>query len=189
MYKVLTSLAAGTVLFTSLAVASNGTLLIGSGAKSRAMGGVGTATFVGTESALKNPAMLTFNDGDQMSLSNTFIYETATLQADSGISEDYGKDVMLVPSFGYLKNFSKHMVVAIHGAGIGGGAVSYRDNANTNFVKFQADQSFIDTAFAFAYKKDNLSYGASLILNHSLFEVSVSGTTTEYDPSVSFGFQ
>ena len=185
------SLALFTVALCSTSImAANGTLLIGSGAQSRAMGGVGTAMFVGTESALKNPAMLMANDGDQASLSNTFIFEKATLTADGGISENYGADVMFVPSVGYLKNINKNMVLAIHGAGVGGGAVDYGSNAHAGFLQFKAEQSFVDTAFAFAYKKDEFFYGASLIINHDLFETSTSAFGAQtYDPSLSLGFQ
>jgi len=179
---------------SSSLMASNGTLLIGSSATSRAMGGVGIATFTGSEAALKNPAMLMANSGDQFDVSSTAIFESATSSATilgSSNSEDYGEDVPFSPSLGYLHNINKEMVFAVHSAAVGGGAVAvdYGSNSHAVFVKFAAEQAFVDTAFAFAYKKSSLSLGASLIVNYSTFETSVNGGTNSYDPSTSLGFQ
>lgn len=186
LYTTLFSLA---LCSTSL-MAANGTLLIGSSAPSRAMGGIGIASFVGSESALKNPAILMLNDGNQLSLSTTAIFESAKLTADGGISEDYGADVPFSPSLGYIHNINKKMVFAIHTAAVGGGAVDYTANSHATFLQFQAEQAFIDTAFAFAYKKEQLSLGASLIVNYATFETATSAFGRQtYDPSTALGFQ
>ena len=69
MRSVKLALSAALVLGATSAFATNGDSLIGLGAKSRGMGGVGIATKFGAESGLANPALIS---GDEISFGGTY---------------------------------------------------------------------------------------------------------------------
>ncbi len=168
--------------------AANGTLLIGYGAKSRAMGGIGIATFTGTDAVLKNPAMVGLNEGDQFDVSSTSLYQSATVEA-TGIHEDFGTATPLIPSIGYITNVSKNVAWGFHAAVIGGGGIAYDDYAAADFLQLKAKQAFIDTAAAIAIHKDGFSISAAFVISSATLEQSISGITNKFSMSSEPGFE
>ena len=148
--------------------ASNGGLFIGYGVKSQAMGGIGIATYVGTDSALKNPAMLVFNDSNQVNLVYSQVTDDASVTADGNISEDYIVDKDPVVNFGFLKNIDKNFVFAIQSATTYSNNVKF--NNSTEFNYFHTSLVVNETAISLAYKYHNLSLGWSTILTDAYYD-------------------
>lgn len=70
--KLFISLLLTSSAFSPLVLATNGDVLIGLGPISRSMGGTGIAHFSGAEYALKNPALLSKQQGNEGTFGGTF---------------------------------------------------------------------------------------------------------------------
>ena len=91
MKKALTLLI-GTAAITTSALATNGTQLIATTAKARAMGGVGVATYMGAGASNNNPALYAKESSKAVSGGLTFFSPSVTyLDAGGKDNSDYGK--------------------------------------------------------------------------------------------------
>ncbi len=163
--------------------ATNGTLLIGHGVKSRGMGGTGIAFFTGTDSALKNPALITYQQGAQFDVALTFMNNGEELTSNEVPYAQYGGTTSPLLSLGYVEAFSKDFVFAVHSAS----TVEYENHLSGYDTTSHAVR---DTAFAYAVKDERFSYGISVILTESNFDhqdymFSYGG----YDPVWTFTYQ
>lgn len=119
--------------------ATNGYFLIGYGAKSRAMGGVGVAYAQDGLAAAANPAGMADLDMNTMRVDmggefflpkRGFVNDSATLESgfpgsDTGVSHRSGATVFLIPSMGGAYKFNRKITVGM--AAIGNGANSRYD--------------------------------------------------------------
>lgn len=161
--KILLMSVVTSMLVTS-AFATNGSELIGYGAKSRGMGGIGIASFVGTDVVLKNPAMLMQNTGNQLNIGNNVMISMPEQTRANGKSYDYSKVGYTMPNIGYLHNLSDNLVIGFNLASTGGGGVAYgSDAALLGLSGLVQTMGVIDVAPAIAYKYDNFSIGFSYI--------------------------
>ena len=74
------AVSAAMVMGATSAFATNGDSLIGTGAKSRAMGGTGIAHSNGAESATTNPALITKNKGVEFTFGGTYFRPDVTVK-------------------------------------------------------------------------------------------------------------
>jgi len=117
------------------AYATNGYFMIGFGAKSRGMGGVGVAYAQDGLAAAANPAGMSFADvssmrvdagGELFNPPRSVRQDSAALEAgfpgsDSGVNHDSGSNLFLIPNMGMIYKFNRKMYVgmAAIGAGLG----------------------------------------------------------------------
>ena len=97
------ALVASLALGTTSAFATNGTSLIGFGAKSRAMGGTGVAQFQGAESAFNNPALVGLAEGAEISIGGTYFapdvsFEGPDFVAGTNVTEDSTASASMIPA-------------------------------------------------------------------------------------------
>ena len=116
------------------AFATHGYFLIGYGAKSRSMGGVGTAFPQDGLAAAANPASMSALDIDTMRIDaggeifrpkRGFVHDSATLESgfkgsDKGVEHESGSNMFLIPSMGGVYKFNRKMTMGM--AVIGNGA-------------------------------------------------------------------
>lgn len=119
------AIAAG-IAFPMSALATNGYFLIGFGAKSRSMGGVGVAYAQDSLAIASNPAGMADIDmntmridvgGDLFSPPRAVVHESATLPANA----QSGMNVFLIPNMGGAYKFNRNLTMgmAAVGAGLG----------------------------------------------------------------------
>ncbi len=117
------------------AYATNGYFLIGFGAKSRSMGGVGVAYAQDGLAAASNPAGMAFADvssmradvgADLFNPPRSVRQDSAALESgfpgsDSGVNSDSGADLFLIPNMGMIYKFNRRMYIGMSaiGAGLG----------------------------------------------------------------------
>lgn len=117
-------------VFSSNSFATNGLNLIGLGAKSRGMGGIGTAQNVGVENMLKNPALLDVQDKANIEFMAT--YMSVSVQTENKDADLIGKtpkkyksanDSAMLPGVGFVYKLTDKVnwglgVFAVAGIGV-----------------------------------------------------------------------
>ena len=130
------ALVASLALGATSAFATNGTSLIGYGAKSRGMGGTGVAMLQGSESGFNNPALIGYSQGTEVSIGGTYFAPDVSLEAK-------GTSPFVIPEGSYSSTASASMIPAVSMStkvndsfawglalyGVGGMGVDYRDEA------------------------------------------------------------
>ena len=119
--------------------ATNGDNLIGLGAKSRAMGGVGVATKFGAESGLANPALIS---GNEVSFGGTYFAPSVDFKnsasamgpdgayhpADQSDYESSAADKSVIPEVAISMEVNKNFTWGVGMYGVAGMGVDYRDD-------------------------------------------------------------
>jgi len=186
--KIILSSIISSVLATS-AFATNGSELIGYGAKSRAMGGIGIATFTGTDSILKNPAIMSENTGNQLNVGNSVMISMPEQERADGTTFDYSTVGYTLPNLGDIHNLSDNLVVGIDLAATGGGAIEYdTDAALGGLSGISSKMGIIDIAPAIAYKIGDFSLGLSAVYTMVMIDVENNAASSDYDISTDTGF-
>lgn len=104
--------------------ATNGDLMIGQGAKSRAMGGVGVAKSFGADSALANPALITSVQHSEATGTLTFFMPDVTFGANERNAHTSQSDLSFIPEFAYARSF-EDFSLGIQASGVAGMGVDY----------------------------------------------------------------
>jgi long-chain fatty acid transport protein len=156
--------------------AINGDLLIGFGAKSRAMGGLGIAKSHGAESALVNPAMLSSVEGTEISVTTTFFHPVAYYNGGAG--EEYStSDLTLIPELSFAKKVNDNFY---WGAGIwvvGGLGADYSKSGNAvtggnGTFQMRTILGLVKFGIPLVYKKSGLSIGFTPILQYGELDIN-----------------
>jgi len=124
---------AALALGTTSAFATNGDNLIGLGAKTRGMAGVGIGMSHGSESALSNPALIKGNEisfGGTIFMPDVNFKNTATTpQGTSGTSAaDSASDLSVIPEVSVSMEVNDNFSWGIGMFGVAGMGVDYRDD-------------------------------------------------------------
>ncbi len=112
------------ILSSSALYATNGDLMIGQGAKSKAMGGVGVAKSFGADSGLANPALVTSVRHSEITGSLTFFMPSVEFDSNGMDSDSSGSDFSLIPEFAYARSIG-NFGVGIQASGVAGMGVDY----------------------------------------------------------------
>jgi len=131
------ALAASMVLGATSAFATNGSNLIGIGAKARGMGGVGIGMSHGAESALANPALISTVEGTEIQFGGTLfmpdVKNTNTLASPGGVltsSDTSTADLSVIPSISIASKVNDNFYWGIGMWGTAGMGVDYRGSGN-----------------------------------------------------------
>ena len=134
---------AALALGTTSAFATNGSALIGLGAKSRAMGGTSIGVAHGAESGLSNPALITSVEGTEVSFGGTFFMPNVknknnlvVPQGAPGAGTVYNTgfeksaaDLSVIPEVSIATKITDNFYMGVGMFGTAGMGVDYRDTA------------------------------------------------------------
>jgi long-chain fatty acid transport protein len=162
--------------------ASNGDLMIATGAKSMGMGGVGIAIPFGAESGLNNPALITSVKESEVSGSATFFFPSIDTKVDSVSSrpllenqrvyQESDASFYLIPSIAYATDLGSNWYAGIGIWGIAGMGVDFSDApANSWLFGMQTDLMIMHIAAPVAYKSGNLSVGIAPIIQVGMLNI------------------
>ncbi|WP_297441514.1 outer membrane protein transport protein [Sulfurimonas sp.] len=121
---------AALALSTTSAFATNGSALIGLGAKSRAMGGTSIGVTHGAESGLSNPALITSVEGTEVSFGGTFFMPDVKNTNNIGggdSTETSAADLSVIPEVSIATKITDNFYVGVGMFGTAGMGVDYRD--------------------------------------------------------------
>jgi len=124
---------AALALGATSAFATNGTSLIGYGAKSRGMGGTGVAHFQGAESGFNNPALLSNAVGTEVSIGGTYFAPTVSNELNAGFGPAAGTydstaSASLIPAVSMATKVNDSFAWGLALYGVGGMGTDYRDD-------------------------------------------------------------
>lgn len=154
------------VLSTSL-LATNGDNLIGFGAKSRAMGGVGIATYFGSENTLGNPALISKLERDEVDLGITYFAPTIKTNGASSSA-----DQNFIPYSAYASRYDQNIVYGLGAFGSAGMGVDFRDSSVSSLAKARTNLILMKVVPSIAYQKGDFSFGFSPIIQYGSLIIS-----------------
>ena len=183
---------AAMALGTTSAFATNGDVMIGQGAKSRSMGGVGIAKSFGAESALANPAMITATKDMEMTVAATVFMPSvsfgsnaasnaALVQTGGGVapinSADSASDLSVIPELYFAQRINESFTYGVAVAGTAGMGVDYGD---TDFMKATDNGSFqmktalqlLKVTVPVSYEIAGVTLGVAPVLQYGTLQMS-----------------
>lgn len=166
--------------------ASNGDLMIATGAKSMGMGGVGIAIPFGAESGLNNPALLTSVKQSEVSGSATLFFPSIETKVDSisslpifdrkGEYQESDASFYLIPSVAYATSLGSNWYAGVGVWGIAGMGVDFSDApAGSGLFGMQTDLMIMHIATPVAYQSGRLSVGIAPILQVGMLDIQLRG--------------
>jgi len=162
---------AALALGATSAFATNGSALIGMGAKSRGMGGIGIGMSHGAESALSNPALITDVEGTEISFGGTIFMPN--VKNSMGLENKSDSDLSVIPEVSIASKVTDNFYMGVGMWGTAGMGVDYRtDAANFNMV---TNLQLMQFGVPLAYKMDGFSIGITPILQYGSLDIDYSG--------------
>ena len=163
MKKIITvSLVGAVALF-----ATNGDSLIGLGAKSRAMGGVGIATYFGAENVLSNPALISNSKGGEIDFGAT--YFAPTIKTNGSTSS---ADKNVIPEVSISEQINDSFSYGIGMYGSAGMGVDFRDSGNPSLMNSRTNLLLMKFAPAIAYHNSNFAVGFAPVVQYGSLDIS-----------------
>ena len=171
---------AALALGATSAFATNGSALIGTGAKARAMGGVGIGMGHGAESALTNPALITSIKKDhEISFGGTIFMpdvENTNNIGGGDSSTSSAADMNVIPEVSLATKINDNLYIGVGMWGTAGMGVDYRDanTAATGGTQMQmvTNLQLMQFGVPVAYTIDGLSIGITPVLQYGALDIN-----------------
>ena len=162
---------AALALGSTSAFATNGSNLIGMGAKARAMGGASIGMSHGAESGLSNVALITSVENKQVSFGGTIFMPDVSANMGAGYS-DSAADMNVIPEVSIAAKVTDNFYMGIGMWGTAGMGVDYRDaeghTANMNMV---TNLQLMQFGVPMAYKAAGFSIGITPVLQYGSLDM------------------
>ncbi|HEX5623657.1 MAG TPA: outer membrane protein transport protein [Sulfuricurvum sp.] len=185
MKSTVKTIAAVTAISTSL-YATNGDHLIGIGAKSLGMGGVGIAISHGAESALANPALITRVVNKEISFGGTMFMPNVETDTGAGFQQS-DADFSVIPAVSLAMKGTENFYWGMGMWGTAGMGVDYR-GTDTNF-NMVTNLQLMQFGLPLAYTDNGISIGITPILQYGSLDMSYDNSSTKgVAQDLSFGY-
>jgi len=187
------ALVASLALGATSAFATNGTSLIGYGAKSRGMGGTGIAQFQGAESGFNNPALIGYAKSSEGSVGGTYFSPKVTFDNTELGGNEATSDAAasMIPAVSLVSKTSENFAWGLALYGVGGMGVDYREATNGNtandnllLMRFALPLAYTISGFSIGLSPV-IEYGALSMNNAATGPAPVNGVTTD----IAYGFE
>jgi len=162
---------AALALSATSAFATNGSVLIGTGVKARAMGGAAIGVSHGAESALSNPALISSVKGTEVSFGGTIFMPHVSSDTSAGAgSKDSQADMNVIPAVSLASQVNDNFYWGIGIWGTAGMGVDYRDEAsNFNMV---TNLQIMQFGLPLTYATNGFSIGITPILQYGALDIN-----------------
>jgi len=152
-------------LSASLLLATNGDNLIGLGTKSRAMGGVGIATYFGAENVLANPAMIAKSKETEIDFGATLFMPT--VKANGAQSDS---DMSIMPEVFSSMKIDDNWALGVGKFGAAGMGVDYRGEAS--LMDARTSLMLMKFAPTLAYHTDGFCFGVAPVIQYGSLDIA-----------------
>ena len=152
-------------LSASLLLATNGDNLIGLGAKSRAMGGVGIATYFGAENVLANPAMIAKSEGDQVDFGATLFMPSVKANGTKSAA-----DMSIMPEVFSSVKIDENWAFGIGMFGAAGMGTDYR--GSTSLMDARTNLMLMKFAPTVSYHYDGFAFGVAPVVQYGSLDIA-----------------
>lgn len=180
------ALVAALALGTTSAFATNGDVMIGQGAKSRSMGGVGIAKSFGAESGLANPAMIASVEKSEATLVVTAFAPTVSFNSDAAAAAagqtntnygDSAANFSVIPELAYATRVSENTVIGLSVSGTAGMGTDYDGEAfgtasDNGAFRMKTALSLLKVAVPVSYSIGGFTAGVAGILQYGSLQMS-----------------
>jgi len=168
------AVAAALALSATSAFATNGDNLIGVGAKSRGMGGVGIGMSHGAESALANPALITSVKGTEVSFGGTvFMPDVKTAANGATAFASSSADLSVIPELAIAQKASDNFYWGVGMFGVAGMGVDYRGQpVAAGTMNMVTNLQLMQFAVPLAYKSNGFSVGIAPVLQYGSLDIN-----------------
>lgn len=183
---------AATAMVSTPVLATNGDVLIGLGAQSRALGGTGTAAFFGAENALTNPALLAKSQGSEFSIGGTIFKPDVNASTDVAsmpgmpVSQTSDNDLNIIPEVAMSTRINDNLTFGLGMFGSAGMGVDYRDNGGaldgTGLFNGYSNLQLLKFAPTIAYNEDNFGFGFSPVVQYGALDINYKTRDTAGTP-------
>jgi long-chain fatty acid transport protein len=177
--KIKLALVAALALGTTSAFATNGSNLIGAGAKARGMGGTDIGISHGAESALANGALITSIEGTEISFGGTLFMPDVSYKGNPQFDyEDSAADMSVIPEVSIASKISDEFYIGVGMWGTAGMGTDYRDiegMAGTNAsgtMNMVTNLQLMQFAVPMAYKVAGLSLSITPVLQYGSLDIN-----------------
>jgi len=191
MRTIKLALSAAMVMGATSAFATNGDNLIGTGAKSRAMGGTGIAHANGAESATTNPALITRNKGVEFSFGGTYFRPDVSIETtgtpapplgagQNPVSATSDAKHNVIPYVALTHNLENGFVIGASMYGSAGMGTDWRDSApytagtdgQFGLYSMRSNLLLLKFSVPIAYGQDNWSVGVAPVMMYGSLDMS-----------------
>ena len=172
---------AALALGTTSAFATNGSNLMGLGAKARAMGGATIGMSHGAESGLANGALITSVEGTEVSFGGTlFMPDVNTDGGSAGMAtNDSAADMNVIPEVSIAGKVTDSFYMGVGMWGTAGMGVDYRDaptdftamNPNNGTMNMVTNLQLMQFGVPLAYKTGDLSLAITPVLQYGALDM------------------
>ncbi len=176
------------VLTATLLQATNGDNMIGVGAQSRAMGGVGIGMPMGTDSVFRNPAWVVDIKGFNASFGATAFMPNITATASGpqlGMpgATDSKADFSIIPTVSHTDHINENLSYGVGMFGVSGMGTDYRNETNPGLANMRTSLQYMRFVPSLSYKIDDLRLGAGLTLAYGALNMSAMTASDPTDPT------
>jgi len=174
------------VFSASLLFATNGDNLIGLGAKSRAMGGIGIATHFGAENVLANPAMIAKSKDTEVDFGATMFMPTVKANGEKSDA-----DMSIMPEVFSSMRINENWAFGVGMFGAAGMGVDYR--GEPSLMEARTSLMLMKFAPTLAYHIDDFAFGIAPVIQYGSLDIaynmsSMGGGAVGSGLSEDFGF-
>lgn len=170
---------AALALGATSAFATNGSVMIGTGAKARAMGGTGIGVSHGAESALTNPAMISMIKTDnEVSIGGTLFMPNVKYSAkDSAFGmfdaseKKSDADTFVIPAVSAASKVNDNFYMGVGIWGTSGLGVDYRDHGAGHMNMVTSLQS-MQFGVPLVYAQDGFAIGVTPIVQYTSLDIN-----------------
>jgi long-chain fatty acid transport protein len=172
------AIVAALALGATSAFATNGSNLIGLGAKARGMGGVGIGMSHGAESGLANGALITSVKGTEISFGGTIFMPDVSNENDLSTfgmgtgSADSDASLSVIPEVSIASKVSDNIYIGVGMWGTAGMGVDYRDETNTAQMSMVTNLQLMQFGVPIAYKTNGLSLSVTPVLQYGSLDIN-----------------
>ena len=164
---------AALALGATSAFATNGSNMIGMGAKARGMAGTGIGMSHGAESALVNPALITTVKGTEVSFGGTIFMPDVSYGSQGGTTSDSDADMNVIPEVSLATKITDNFYAGIGMWGTAGMGTDYRDApASSGTMNMVTNLQLMQFGVPLAYKIDGLSIAVTPILQYGSLDIN-----------------
>jgi len=155
----------------------HGDTLIGTGTKSRGMGGAGIGVSHCAESTLSNPALITCTKGTSISFGGTIFMPDISAQIGTNPAYDSASDMNVIPSVAISHKIDDNWYVGIGMWGTAGMGVDYRDatptsRTDTGNLKMLTNLQLMQFAPSVAYSTGKAGVALTTIVQYGALDIN-----------------
>lgn len=170
---------AALALGATSAFATNGSNLIGLGAKARGMGGVGIGMAHGAESGLANGALITSVENTEISFGGTIFMPNVSNENNLGFgasSEDSAANLSVIPEVSIASKINDNFYMGVGMWGTAGMGVDYRDAASVlaggTQMQMVTNLQLMQFGVPMAYTTNGLSLSITPVLQYGSLDIN-----------------